>query len=331
MSPEVSPAFDVSDYLGGSVVVVGDMNPAATLADVTNRINRMRSQPNYEKLGYRQFEVVGLDPAGQNDVRSGEPLYKSVAVVSKDNSTSYIENPDTFGEEGGLAATEWAIVRDALLRDTSLGSITNFSSQVSDTMKQQATVAVILSWIAIALYVWVRFGNLRYGFGAIAALVHDVLIAVGLAALATYVVGWAPDTAVLLGLEPFHLNLSMVAAVLTLIGYSVNDTIVTFDRIRENRGRLSWATPQIINDSINQTLSRTILTGGTVFISVLLLYAIGGPGVHNFAFVMLVGTVVGTYSSIVIAAPILLLGAWGKIAQEQAETADDSTGLATRE
>ncbi len=324
LSPDISPAFDVSDYLGGSVVVIGQMNPQATVEDVTSRIARMRSQPNYEKLGFRQFEVIGLDPAGQNDPRTGKPMYKSVAVVSRDNSTSYIENPDTFGEEGGLAATEWAIVRDAMLRDTSLGSITNFSSQVSATMKQQAIAAVVLSWIAIAIYVWVRFGNLRYGFGAIAALVHDVLIAVGLAALATFVVGWVPDTATWLGLEPFHLNLSMVAAVLTLIGYSVNDTIVTFDRIRENRGRLSWATPQIINNSINQTLSRTLLTGGTVFISTLLLYAIGGPGVHNFAFVMMVGTVVGTYSSIVIAAPILLIGAWGNIAREQTEAAEDT-------
>ncbi|MEM9883834.1 MAG: hypothetical protein AAF800_13055, partial [Planctomycetota bacterium] len=87
-----------------------------------------------------------------------------------------------------------------------------------------------------------------------------------------------------------------------------NDTIVVFDRIRENRGRLSRATPAIVNDSINQTVSRTVLTSGTTLIAVLTLYVLGGPGVHGFAFAMIVGVLVGTYSSIAIAAPILLIG-----------------------
>jgi len=100
----------------------------------------------------------------------------------------------------------------------------------------------------------------------------------------------------------------MIAALLTIIGYSLNDTIVVFDRIRENRGKLSNLNPQIISNSINQTLSRTLLTSLTTFAVVLVMYIWGGAGLRGFTFAMLVGILVGTYSSIAIAAPILLLG-----------------------
>jgi SecD/SecF fusion protein len=112
----------------------------------------------------------------------------------------------------------------------------------------------------------------------------------------------------LLMLSDFKINLALVAAMLTLVGYSLNDTIVVFDRIRENRGRLAQATPQIINDSINQTISRTLLTSGTTLLALCTLYVLGGDGVHGFAFMMIIGIIVGTYSSIGIAAPTLLWG-----------------------
>jgi SecD/SecF fusion protein len=95
---------------------------------------------------------------------------------------------------------------------------------------------------------------------------------------------------------------------LTVMGYSMMDTIVVFDRIRENRGKYGFINRQIINDSINQTLSRTLLTAGTTIITVAVMYIVGGPGLHGFTFALLVGILVGTYSSIAIAAPILLLG-----------------------
>jgi len=100
--------------------------------------------------------------------------------------------------------------------------------------------------------------------------------------------------------------LAMVAAMLTVIGYSVNDTIVVFDRIRENRGRLTEVTPQMVNDSISQTLSRTLLTFLTSLISVLIMYVLGGRGIHGFSFVLIIGLAVGTYSSIGIASQFLL-------------------------
>jgi len=103
--------------------------------------------------------------------------------------------------------------------------------------------------------------------------------------------------------------LAMIAAFLTLIGYSLNDTIVVFDRIRENRGKNRLLNPQTITDSINQTISRTIMTSFTTFIVVLIMYIFGGPGLRGFTFAIGFGIIIGTYSSIAIAAPILLLGA----------------------
>ncbi|MEM8737528.1 MAG: protein translocase subunit SecF [Planctomycetota bacterium] len=228
-------------------------------------------------------------------------------MVVRDTDTNYAEDRSRFTEELGLAATEWDLVRDALQRDTSLASVSNFSSQVSGTMKRQAIVAMALSLLAVVGYIWLRFGSLRYGLAAIAALVHDVSITLGILAICGYLTN-IPGFHQALLLDDFKINLALVAALLTIVGYSLNDTIVVFDRIRENRGRLSRATPAIVNDSINQTVSRTVLTSGTTLIAVLTLYVLGGPGVHGFAFAMLIGVMVGTYSSIAIAAPILLIG-----------------------
>src|SRR5262249_40559196 len=115
-----------------------------------------------------------------------------------------------------------------------------------------------------------------------------------------------------LGLRDFKIDLPTVAALLTLVGYSVNDTIVVFDRIREVRGKNPELTPQMINDSVNQALSRTILTSMSVWLVVLVLYWFGGEGVHLFGFVMVIGVIVGTYSSIYIASPLLLIFGEGK-------------------
>jgi len=106
--------------------------------------------------------------------------------------------------------------------------------------------------------------------------------------------------------EAFKIDLPMVAAFLTVIGYSVNDTIVVFDRIRENRGKLTTISPGILNRSINQTLARTLLTSGTTLIVVIIMYVWGGQGIHAFSYALLAGVLFGTYSSIAIASPLLL-------------------------
>ncbi len=161
---------------------------------------------------------------------------------------------------------------------------------VAQRLGLQAGVALFLAVLGIVAYVWFRF-EFRFGMAAVTALVHDVCLV--LAALA------------ITGRE---LSLTVIAAILTVIGYSLNDTIVVFDRIRENRGTVRKTPfPDIVNLSINQTLSRTLLTSVTTLLAVTSLFVFGGPAISDFAFTLLVGVFVGTYSSIFIASPVLLM------------------------
>jgi SecD/SecF fusion protein len=136
----------------------------------------------------------------------------------------------------------------------------------------------------------------------VVSLVHDVLVALGAVALSWYVA----DYLGFLLIQPFKINLGSIAAFLTIIGYSVNDTIVTFDRVREVKGKSPDITEEILNLSVNQTFGRTILTTFTVFLVVLILYVAGGQELHGFAFTLLIGIICGAYSTIYIAAPLLL-------------------------
>ncbi|MFA5783558.1 MAG: protein translocase subunit SecF, partial [Phycisphaerae bacterium] len=166
-------------------------------------------------------------------------------------------------------------------------------------------IAMLLSFAAIVIYIWVRFGNIRYGLAAIASLVHDVVISLGAITVCTYIASTEIGRVLLIG--DFKISQVIVAAFLTLIGYSLNDTIVVFDRIRENRKKAQLK-PQTINDSINQTLSRTFMTSFTTFIVVLIMYIWGGESLRGFNFAIGFGIIIGTYSSIAIAAPLLLIG-----------------------
>jgi len=162
---------------------------------------------------------------------------------------------------------------------------------VGRQLQSKAAMATLYSLLGMLVYLWFRF-QLIYGVAAVVACFHDTLITVGFFALT--------------GQE---VSLTVIAAILTLIGYSMNDTIVVFDRIRENL-RLSRreSLPDVVNRSINQTLSRTVLTSGLTFLTVLSLYAFGGQVLKGFSFALVIGILIGTYSSIAIAAPMLV--AW---------------------
>jgi len=181
----------------------------------------------------------------------------------------------------------------------------NFDAQLAANTQERALYAILASWAAILLYLWFRFGNWTFGAAAVLCLLHDLFFTLGIIAGAHYLHGtWLGN---LLAISDFKIDLPAIAALLTLVGYSVNDTIVVFDRIREVRGKNPILTATMINDSVNQTLSRTVLASLTVWLVVIVLYAFGGEGVHLFAFVMIVGVIVGTYSSIYIASPLLLI------------------------
>lgn len=181
-------------------------------------------------------------------------------------------------------------------------SLSEVGPSVAGEMQGKAFGAVVISLFFITAYIWFRFQKIAFGLAAVVALIHDVLITLGIVALCH----WLSGPLGFLMIEDFKINLAMIASFLTIIGYSLNDTIVVFDRIREVRGKSPKLTSAMINLSVNQTLARTLLTSATTIISVLLLYIFGGEGIHGFAFSLFVGIIVGTYSSIYIASPVLL-------------------------
>jgi SecD/SecF fusion protein len=188
-------------------------------------------------------------------------------------------------------------------------SSNTIGGKVAGETQIHAVYAMIGSMILITLYLWIRFQRVIFGIAAVVALIHDSLTTIGALALCYYLARWFPPLANVLLISPFKIGLIEVAAILTLIGYSVTDTVVVFDRIREVKGKAPFITPAMINTSVNQTLSRTILTSLTVFMVSGVLYALGGATIHGFSFAMLFGVVTGTYSSVYIAAPLLLVGA----------------------
>ena len=181
-------------------------------------------------------------------------------------------------------------------------TIGGVGGQIARQTQIQAFVAIIASLIGIIAYVWIRFQNVAFGLAAVVALVHDVLVVLGSIAVSVFLADFLGFAKI----DNFKISLPVVAAFLTIIGYSLNDTIVVFDRIREVRGKRTELTSEMINESICQTLSRTILTSLTTFIVVFILFVAGGQAIHGFAFALVVGVIVGTYSSIFVASPVLL-------------------------
>lgn len=186
-------------------------------------------------------------------------------------------------------------------------SLEKFDKVLAAETGTRAATAILASWAVILLFLWFRFGNWTFGLAAVLCLLHDLAFCLGAIAGCHYLVSWFPGLSSWLLIEDFKIDLPAIAALLTLVGYSVNDTIVVFDRIREVRGKNQALTPQMINDGINQSLSRTVLASMSVFLVVFVLYLFGGESIRLFSFVMVIGVIVGTYSSIYIASPLLLM------------------------
>ena len=288
---------DVSGFRGGVAILLEDMEPAPTLASINDRLNIMRTKEDFSDLLGRQHEVLVLE---------GDPsAVRTAALLVLDPGLGYLDNPDAWQAE--VAQREWDLARAALTNSSDAISVQNFSPAIAASFREKAVVAVVLSLLLILIYIWVRFGSVRYSLAAIATLAHDVFVALGLIALSEiiYDAHIGEDIARALLIEPFKIDLNMVAALLTIIGYSLNDTIIIMDRIRENRGKLSYVTRDVVNLSINQTISRTVITSGTTLLAVLILYIVGGAGVRAFSFTLLVGVLFGTYSSIAVASPLV--------------------------
>ena len=194
-------------------------------------------------------------------------------------------------QPGGEEAQQRAesTVREALGDTVEYRRVEVVGPKVSEELFWDGVYAVTAAIIAILLYIWFRF-EWQFGLGAVVALVHDVMTTIGVFAL--------------LGLE---FNLSTVAAVLTIAGYSINDTVVVYDRVRENLRKYKVKPlPEVFNQAINETLARTIMTSVTTILALLSLYFLGGEVIRGFSFAMIWGVLVGTYSSVCIAVPLLL-------------------------
>lgn len=225
-----------------------------------------------EVLGTAGFAAIDIQDLG----REGTEFLIRVPMAGDDAESRTKAVTGALGDRFGADQVE-------VLRVETVGP------RVGEALRGKATLAVLFATVMMGIYIWVRF-EWRYGLGALASLLHDALVTVG--ALVAF---------------GFEFDLTIVAALLTVVGYSVNDTVIISDRIRENRRkdrRSSLA--ELINLSVNETLARTIITSGTSIMVTLALFVLGGAVIHGFAFALLIGFVVGAYSSVFIAAPVVL-------------------------
>jgi len=257
----------------GSVVYHGGLNPGIDFA------------------GGSVIQVKFLNNIPADQIREALKSTKlQNSTIQKFGANEFlIRTSESFSDQTVLAANVEQPLAAAFSKDFEIRRVEVVGSKVGADFKRKAIIAVVLSWLAMLIYVGFRF-EFRYGLGGIVALIHDVIITIGAVSIMN-----------------MEFTISILAALVFIIGFSINDTIVTLDRIRENV-KLNPKKPlrETINMSINQTLSRTALTSLTVFLTVLALYLFGGAVIHDFAFALLVGVVIGTYSSIYIACTIVL-------------------------
>ena len=288
---------NVSEFNGGVAILLENLSPPQSVSEIRERIAITRQKDDFSDIVGRKLDIIALE---------GTPEAATTAVILVlDPTLDYFSNQDVWRNE--VQQREWDLVIAALANSSDQLSVQSFSPAIAENFRATAVAAVVLSLMLILIYIWVRFGSVRYSAAAIVALTHDVLVVVGLIAFAEIIYEHESFSSIAntLMIEPFKIDLNLIAALLTLIGYSLNDTIVIMDRIRENRGKLPYASKAVINRSINETISRTLVTSGTTLLAILLLYIDGGPGVHAFSYALLVGVLVGTYSSIAVASPLV--------------------------
>lgn len=296
---------------GAVAIVLNNIQPPLTAAQISDRISSVKgSTPGADLL--QQINVTSLE--------SGNGATHSAVVVVSNKNFDYEKSPIEWREK--IASPAWKMVNDGVGKEANLQKVSNFDPQVAGDTQQAALFATLGSIIAIMAWIWLRFGDHKYGTATVVAMIHDTIMVIGAIGLSHWLAGNALGHALLL--EPFRVNMTLVASILTVMGYSMVDTIVVFDRIRENRGKYGVISRQLINDSINQTLSRTLLTAGTTMMTLFVMYILGGPAIHGFTFVLLVGILIGTYSSIAIAAPILLIGVKSVTGQKPSGKNSDS-------
>jgi preprotein translocase subunit SecF len=251
-------------------------------------------------------KLIGDDPEKLATRPNADPKVEygreTQAIISARSEKGLFASADEAAKTPGVspAVADWLRAKTVAGPFTLL-SAENVGPQVGKDLREKGMWAIVLSWVAMLLYIAFRFRSVSFGAAAVVALIHDTWTTLGICSI--------------LNLE---ISLTVVAAFLTLVGYSVNDTVVVFDRIRENREKSKRTPlPELVNTSINQTLSRTVLTSVLTFVVVVVLFLLGGEVLRGFSFVMIVGILVGTYSSIFVAAPLVIV--WEEWKQKRAE------------
>ena len=254
---------------------------------------------SFDKVVTNNDVKVDLEKAFGGDI----PVIKTVGDSRHLNiTTAYLKGVDkadadvqTKLYEGLKKVLPASLTYDQFVKNN-IQSSTTVQPSISDDLKRGAVKATIFAMLAIFLYIFIRFRDWRYSVGTIVTLIHDVLVTLAVFSFLKDIVPF-----------PLEIDQHFIAAVLTVIGFSMNDTVIVFDRIREYSRDMKGATKTtIINSAINDTLSRTIMTSLTVFITLLILFIFGGEVTKGFAFAMMIGVITGTYSSIFVGAPILV-------------------------
>ncbi len=245
---------------------------------------RTESHVNIRVGDYRDA-LLALDLGDVSITEVFDPNFAS------DKHVTQIRIEQQEGDQAVTVATVTA-VKEALRTldpDILFPSVESVGPKVSGELIQTAVIAVVLAILAVLFYIWLRF-EWQFSVGAVAALIHDVVLTIGVFALLQ-----------------IKFDLAIIAAILTIVGYSLNDTVVVFDRVRENLRKFkTTGLQEILNMSINETLSRTVMTSVTTLIALVSLYVLGGDVIRGFVFAMIWGVVVGTYSSVFVASNILL-------------------------
>ena len=313
---EDAPAAEPAAEAPAAVEPVSESPAAATAADAfvggtSAKLKFAETGEDASGVSYDSLERMvedALKAAGHVDDK--QRVTVAYQISNPDYQSGSIRPYELWDVKLALPADQAGVVFEKLAAATNSQPIFPLSnkigSRVAGRMAADAIAAIVLCLAGIIAYVWFRFHGVIYGLAAVAALIHDVLVALGVVAMSSYFVDFADPLADALLVEKFQINLTLVAAFLTIIGYSLNDTIVIFDRIREVKGKSPRLTAEMINLSVNQTLARTILTSLTTVTSTIVLYIFGGAGIHAFAFTLLVGFIAGCYSTIFIANPVLM-------------------------
>ncbi len=245
---------------------------------------RTQSSAEIDVSSYR----VAIAPLGLGDVTITEVFD---ATFAQDTHVAMIRIQAQDGQES--VTPEVILAVEAALQTVdptvTFPAVDSVGPKVSGELVQTAVIAVVLAIVAVLLYIWLRF-EWQFSVGAVAALVHDVLITIGI-----------------FSVLQIKFDLAIIAALLTIVGYSLNDTVVVFDRVRENLRKYKTKDLRaVLNLSINETLSRTVMTSVTTLLALISLFVLGGDVIRGFVFAMILGVIIGTYSSVFVASTILL-------------------------